>query len=124
MYKFLHIKISFMQYVYSTITLCEVMGAPWSRNREYGRRDRSRWSPYTDYQQKFALTSPTSRGRSVGIFRSRTKATEYLIGGAVLELELHWCLSPEYGQNRCANDGHSETAGIFCATETSYKEKN
>jgi hypothetical protein len=28
------------------------------------------------YQQKLALTSPTGGGRSVGIVRSRTKATE------------------------------------------------
>jgi hypothetical protein len=31
----------------------------------------------TLFQQKFALTSPTSGGRSVGIVRSRTKATEF-----------------------------------------------
>jgi hypothetical protein len=30
------------------------------------------------YPQKFALTSPTSGGRSVGIVRSRTKATEFV----------------------------------------------
>ena len=30
------------------------------------------------YQQKLALTSPTGSGRSVGIVRSRTKATEFL----------------------------------------------
>ena len=29
------------------------------------------------YPQKLALTSPTGGGRSVGIVRSRTKATEY-----------------------------------------------
>jgi hypothetical protein len=29
------------------------------------------------YPQKLALTSPTSGGRSVGIVRSRTQATEY-----------------------------------------------
>jgi len=29
------------------------------------------------YPQKLALTSPTGEGRSVGIFRSRTKATEF-----------------------------------------------
>jgi len=29
------------------------------------------------YPQKLALTSPTGGGRSVGIFRVRTKATEY-----------------------------------------------
>jgi hypothetical protein len=31
----------------------------------------------TLYLQKLALTSPTSSGRSVGIVRSRTKATEF-----------------------------------------------
>jgi hypothetical protein len=31
------------------------------------------------YPQKLALTSPTSGGRSVGIVRSRTKATELVI---------------------------------------------
>jgi len=30
------------------------------------------------YPQKLALTSPTGGGRSVGIVRSRTKATEYI----------------------------------------------
>jgi hypothetical protein len=46
-------------------------------NREHGRRDPSRWPRDTLYPQKLALTSPTSGGRSVGIVRSRTKATEY-----------------------------------------------
>jgi len=31
------------------------------------------------YPQKLALTSPTGGGRSVGIVRSRTKATELLL---------------------------------------------
>jgi hypothetical protein len=31
------------------------------------------------YRQKLALTSPTSGGRSVGIVRSRTKATELVL---------------------------------------------
>jgi hypothetical protein len=30
------------------------------------------------YQQKLALTSPTGGGRSVGMVRSRTKATEFV----------------------------------------------
>jgi hypothetical protein len=30
------------------------------------------------YMQKLALTSPTSGGRSVGIFRSRIKVTEFV----------------------------------------------
>ena len=32
------------------------------------------------YPQKLALTSPTGGGRSVGVVRSRTKATEFFIG--------------------------------------------
>jgi hypothetical protein len=38
--------------------------------REYGCRDPSRWPV-------LALTSPTSGGRSVGIVRSLTQATEF-----------------------------------------------
>jgi hypothetical protein len=44
--------------------------------REYGRGDPLRWPRDTIYPQKLALTLPTSGGRSVGIVRSRTKATE------------------------------------------------
>jgi hypothetical protein len=46
--------------------------------REYGRRDPLRWPRDTLYQQKLALTSPTSGGRLVGKVRSRTKAKECL----------------------------------------------
>jgi hypothetical protein len=46
-------------------------------SREHGRRDPSRWPRSTLYPQKFALTSLTSGGRSVGIVRSRTEATEF-----------------------------------------------
>jgi hypothetical protein len=46
-------------------------------NRDYGRRGIRRAHHATPfYEQKFALTSQTSGGRSVGIVRSRTKATE------------------------------------------------
>jgi hypothetical protein len=45
--------------------------------REYGRRVQSLWPRGTLYLQKFSLTLPTSGGRSVGIVRSRTQATEY-----------------------------------------------
>jgi hypothetical protein len=45
-------------------------------NREYGRREPSRWPRGTIYPQKLALSSPTSGGRSVGIVRSRTQAME------------------------------------------------
>jgi hypothetical protein len=46
-------------------------------NRDYGPWDPSRWPRGTLYKQKLALTSPTSGGRSVGIVRSRTEATEF-----------------------------------------------
>ena len=36
------------------------------------------------YPQKLALTSPTGGGRSVGIVRSRTKATEFSLGPCVV----------------------------------------
>jgi hypothetical protein len=36
-----------------------------------------RWPRNTLYPQKLALTSPTSGGRSVGIVRLRTTATEF-----------------------------------------------
>jgi hypothetical protein len=46
-------------------------------SREYSRRDPSRWPRGTLYPQNLALTSPTSGGRSVGVVRSRTQATEF-----------------------------------------------
>jgi hypothetical protein len=45
-------------------------------NRDYGRRDSSRWQRGTVYPQQLTLTSSTSCGRSVGIVRSRTQAME------------------------------------------------
>jgi hypothetical protein len=45
-------------------------------NREYGRRDPSRWLRGTLNPQKLAITSPTSGGRLVGIVRSQTQAME------------------------------------------------
>jgi hypothetical protein len=49
-------------------------------NREYGRGDPLRWPRDTLYPQKLALTSLTGCGRSVGIVRLRTKATEFFFG--------------------------------------------
>jgi len=40
------------------------------------------------YPQKLALTSPTGGGRSVGIVRSRTKATEFLYDISSLRVNL------------------------------------
>jgi hypothetical protein len=48
-------------------------------NREYGRRDPLRSPRNTLYPQKLVLTSLTSGSRSVGIVRSRTKATEFVL---------------------------------------------
>jgi hypothetical protein len=60
--------------------------------RAYGRRNPSRWPRGTLYPQKLALTSPTSGGRSAGIVRSRTQATEFFVfslPSPVLLLSLH-----------------------------------
>jgi hypothetical protein len=53
-------------------------------NREHGCKVPSRWSRDALYPQKLALTSRTSGGRSIGIVRSRTKATELLLFIAVV----------------------------------------
>jgi hypothetical protein len=45
-------------------------------NRDYGRRGSAALTMRHLHLQKLALTSPTSGGLSVGIVRSRTKATE------------------------------------------------
>jgi hypothetical protein len=55
-----------------------------SRGYDVERREYCRWDPSrrprgTLYPQKLTLTSPTSGGRSVGIVRSRTQTTEFLI---------------------------------------------
>jgi hypothetical protein len=42
---------------------------------------------YCLYLQKLALTSPTNGGRSVGIVRSQTKATE-LVRYVIVELSI------------------------------------
>jgi hypothetical protein len=52
---------------------------PVYKNREYGRRDPSRWPRGTLYPQKLEITSPTSGGRSVGIVHSRTHTMEFIL---------------------------------------------
>jgi hypothetical protein len=47
--------------------------------REYGRRDPSLWPRGILYLQKLALISPISGGRSVGIVRTWTQATEFFL---------------------------------------------
>jgi hypothetical protein len=60
--------------------------------REYGRRDSSRWPRGSLYSQKLALTSPTSGGLSVGISRSRTQATEFLLHVSTVCSPQRWVL--------------------------------
>jgi hypothetical protein len=57
-------------------------------NREYGHRHSLRLPRGTLYQQKLALTSPTSGDGSVGIVRSRTQATEFSLNG--VEMGMQW----------------------------------
>jgi hypothetical protein len=47
--------------------------------QEYSHRDPSLWPREILYPRKLALTSPTSGGSSVGIVRSRIKATEFVV---------------------------------------------
>jgi hypothetical protein len=49
---------------------------PVQKTEINGRGNSLSWPRNTIYPQKLALTSPTSGGRSVGIVRLRTKATE------------------------------------------------
>jgi hypothetical protein len=64
-------------------TIEELLGRKSSccglENLQYCRRDPMCWSRKTLYPQKLALTSPTSGGRSVGIIRSRTRTTEFVL---------------------------------------------
>jgi hypothetical protein len=47
-------------------------------SQQYGRSDPSHWPRGTVYPKKLVLISPTSGRRSVGILRSRTRATEFV----------------------------------------------
>jgi hypothetical protein len=65
------------QMAYSTYLLYSHYVIWWQDDQIILKRmNPSCWSRGTIYPQKLALTSPTSGGRSVGIFRSRTEATE------------------------------------------------
>jgi hypothetical protein len=63
-------------------TIKELLGRRISssdlENRDYGLRIRHSDYATPLYLQKLALTSPTSGGRSVGIVRSWTQATEFI----------------------------------------------
>jgi hypothetical protein len=62
-------------------TIEELLGRKCSgsdlKNREYGHKDLSRWPRGILHPQKLVLISPTNGGRSVGIVRSQTQATEF-----------------------------------------------
>jgi hypothetical protein len=62
-------------------TIEELLGRKSSgsglESQEYSRSDPSCRPSGIHYRQKLTLTSPTSGGRSVGIVRSRTQATEF-----------------------------------------------
>jgi hypothetical protein len=63
----------------SYILLNDISIVPALENRDYGRRDLRCADHATPlYPQKLTLTSPINGGLSVGIVRSRTKATELL----------------------------------------------
>jgi hypothetical protein len=59
-------------------------------NREYGRRDPSRWPRDTLYPQKLALTLPTSSGHSVGIVRLRIKTAEFVFSSKWVVKHRDW----------------------------------
>jgi hypothetical protein len=63
-------------------TIEELLGRKISgsglEKRDYGRRYSSRRPRGIPYPQKLELTSPARGGRSVGIVRSRTQATEFI----------------------------------------------
>jgi hypothetical protein len=66
-------------------------GATWLKssgscleNREYVRRDPSRWPRWTLYPQKLAITSPTIGGRSVGIVFSWSQTMEFFLRVKIL----------------------------------------
>jgi hypothetical protein len=62
---------------YTNLSFCDSYVYISLENRDNGSRDPSQWPCGTFYPQKLALTSPTNGGRSVGIVRSRTQATEF-----------------------------------------------
>jgi hypothetical protein len=79
-------------------------------NREYGRWDPSRWPRGTLYPQKVIRTSPKSGGCSVGIVRSRTQTTEFVLFVCWKE-EVPWQVftnAEEYSKRRWQNSRNTE----------------
>jgi hypothetical protein len=71
------------------------------------------------YPQKLALTSPTSSGHSVGVVRSRTKATELLCLSEMKLVQL-W-RNPLVISRVCTRVGH-DAANRFCLWELERAE--
>jgi hypothetical protein len=71
-------------------------------SRKYDRRDPSRWPRGTLYPQKLVLTSSTSGGRSAGIVRSMTQATEFVffLFDWLINLQVGWLIDCPIPMNR------------------------
>jgi hypothetical protein len=80
-------------------------------SREYGHKDPSRWPRGTLYPQKFALTSPTSGCRSVGIDRSRTQAMEFSFYVHRFQMDFNCSLNVQL-KHRCIPKVGSEVDSI------------
>jgi hypothetical protein len=61
-------------------------------NRDYGRGVPLCWPRDALYPLKFALTSPTSGGSSIGIVRLRTKATEFVCCLGLCSPHVSWVI--------------------------------
>jgi hypothetical protein len=87
-------------------------------SREYGRRDPPRWPRGTLYPQMLALTSPKSGGRSVGVVRLRTQATEFFLSGHMksvisFQSDVDTCGSLDFCVKCCVETDRTHTY-IFC----------
>ena len=79
------------------------------------------------YPQKLALTSPTAGGRSVGIVRSRTKATEFFFSlfvcGPLVSINrntqifiIELDVARKTGQNSCPRDAEDALRNHLAAS--------
>jgi hypothetical protein len=86
-----------------------------------GRGDPLRWPRDTLFPQKFAITSPTSGGRSVDIVRLRTKSTGFSLihlwlYGPVLELGRFFSFLILYTVGRTPRTGDQPVQGRYLHT--------
>jgi hypothetical protein len=81
-----------LQWTVPTVLLNCGIKRPVIENREYGRRDPSRWLRGTLCPHKLAITSSTNGGRSVGIVRSRTQTMEFSFSFLVIISILIFCM--------------------------------